>query len=53
MSGKIGLQKEGIDFVETFAATAKFQSIKCLIAITAFLAPDFEGKDVHSGFPRS
>jgi hypothetical protein len=50
------MQREGVDFVESFAPVAKFQSITCLIAIavyyglkleqmhmvTAFLSPDME-----------
>jgi len=59
------MQRKGIDFVETFAPVAKFQSIRFLIVIavynglevkqmdvlTAFLNPDVED-EIYIQFPR-
>jgi hypothetical protein len=59
------MQREGIDFVETFAPLAKFQSTRCLIAnaayyglklgqmdvVTAFLIRDVE-EEIYIQFPQ-
>ena len=44
------MQREGIDFVETFAPVAKFQSIRCLIAIAAYYGLKLEQMDVVTAF---
>jgi hypothetical protein len=44
------MQREGIDFVETFAPVAKFQSIRCLIAIAAYHGLKLEQVDVVTTF---
>jgi hypothetical protein len=40
------IQRQGIDFVETLAPLAKFQSIRCLIAIVAYYGLKLEQMDV-------
>jgi len=44
------MQREGIDFVETFAPIAKFQSIRCLIAISAYFGLKLEQMDAVTAF---
>jgi len=44
------MQREGIDFVESFAPVAKFQSIRCLIAIAANYGLKLEQMDVVTAF---
>ena len=44
------MQREGIDFVETFAPVAKFQSIRYLIAIAAYYSLKLEQIDVVTAF---
>jgi hypothetical protein len=44
------MQREGIDFVETFAPVAKFQSIRCLIAIASYYGLKLEEMDVVTAF---
>jgi len=45
-----GLCKEDIDFDETFATVARFQSIRCLIAIAAYYGSKLEQMDVVTAF---
>ena len=44
------MQRECIDFVETFASLAKCQSIRCLIAIAAYYGLKLEQMDVVTAF---
>ena len=44
------MQREGIDFVEAFAPVAKFQSIRCLVAIAAYYVLKLEQMDVVTAF---
>jgi len=44
------MQIEGIVFVETFAPVAKFQSIRCLIAIAAYCGLKLEQMDAVTVF---
>ena len=44
------MQREGIDFVEAFAPVAKFQSIRCFIAIAAYYGLMLEQMDVVTAF---
>ena len=43
-------QKEGLDFKETFAPVAKFESIRCLLAIGAVLDLEIHQMDVMTAF---
>jgi hypothetical protein len=44
------IQREGIDFVETFAPVAKFHSIRCLIALAAYYDLKLVQMDVVTAF---
>ena len=44
------MQREGIDFVETCAPLAKFESITCLIVIAAYYGLKVEQEDVATAF---
>ena len=44
------MQTEDIDFVETFAPVAKFQSTRCLIAIAAYYGLKLEQMDAVTVF---
>jgi hypothetical protein len=44
------MPRESIDFVETFAPVAEFQSIRCLIPITAFYGLKLAQMDVVTAF---
>ena len=44
------IQREGIDFVETFPPAAKFQSMRCLISIAAFYCLNLEQINVVTAF---
>ena len=47
------MQRECIDFFETFASLAKCQSIRCLIAIAAYYGLKLEQMDVSDCIPKS